>query len=113
MILFYEINQNMILSSKKDDSNPLKGRKGEFRSCRFERKNLNRVAMMIAKAVLKRMNQIGVVPVVRVDMEKEAFEAVNALTEGGIPIAEITMTTPNARQIIAKLIHKFGNHRTH
>lgn len=82
-------------------------------SCRFERKNLNRVAMMIAKAVLKRMNQFGVVPVVRVDMEKEAFEAVNALTEGGIPIAEITMTTPNARQIIAKLIHKFGNHRTH
>ncbi len=68
--------------------------------------------MRDAKSVLKKMIQIGVVPVVRVDMEKDAYEAVKALMEGGIPIAEITMTTPNAHQIIATLVQEFGEHLT-
>jgi 2-dehydro-3-deoxyphosphogluconate aldolase/(4S)-4-hydroxy-2-oxoglutarate aldolase len=63
---------------------------------------------MSANPVIKKMIQVGVVPVVRTDREEEAFDAVNALIKGGIPIAEITMTTPNAHQIIAKLIQKFG-----
>ncbi len=67
---------------------------------------------MSANPVLKKMIQVGVVPVVRADREEEAFDAVNALIKGGIPIAEITMTTPNAHQIIAKLIRKFGGHLT-
>jgi len=67
---------------------------------------------MSANPVLKKMIQVGVVPVVRADREEEAFDAVNALIKGGIPIAEITMTTPNAHQIIAKLIQKFGERLT-
>jgi len=59
--------------------------------------------------VLKKMIQVGVVPVVRTELEKEAFDAVEALMKGGIPIAEITMTTPNAIKIIEKLLQKFGN----
>jgi 2-dehydro-3-deoxyphosphogluconate aldolase/(4S)-4-hydroxy-2-oxoglutarate aldolase len=58
--------------------------------------------------VLKKMIQIGVVPVVRTELEEEAFDAVEALIKGGIPIAEITMTTPNANRIIKKLLQKFG-----
>ena len=58
--------------------------------------------------VLKKMIQVGVVPVVRTELEKEVFDAVEALMKGGIPIAEITMTTPNAIAIIEKLLQKFG-----
>ena len=58
--------------------------------------------------VLKKMIEVGVVPVVRTELEKEAFDAVEALMKGGIPIAEITMTTPNAITIIEKLLQKFG-----
>lgn len=58
--------------------------------------------------VLRKMIQIGVVPVVRTELEEEAFDAVDALIKGGIPIAEITMTTPNANRIIKKLLQKFG-----
>jgi 2-dehydro-3-deoxyphosphogluconate aldolase/(4S)-4-hydroxy-2-oxoglutarate aldolase len=58
--------------------------------------------------VLEKMIQVGVVPVVRTELEKEAFDAVEALMKGGIPIAEITMTTPNAITIIEKLLQKFG-----
>jgi 2-dehydro-3-deoxyphosphogluconate aldolase/(4S)-4-hydroxy-2-oxoglutarate aldolase len=58
--------------------------------------------------VLKKMIEVGVVPVVRTELEKEAFDAVEALMKGGIPIAEITMTTPNAITIIEKLLEKFG-----
>jgi 2-dehydro-3-deoxyphosphogluconate aldolase/(4S)-4-hydroxy-2-oxoglutarate aldolase len=58
--------------------------------------------------VLKKMIQVGIVPVVRTDLEEEAFDAVEALMKGGIPIAEITMTTPNANIIIKKLLQKFG-----
>ena len=60
--------------------------------------------------VLKKMIQVGVVPVVRTKLEKEVFDAVEALMKGGIPIAEITMTTPNAITIIEKLLQKFGKH---
>ena len=59
-------------------------------------------------SVLEKMIQVGVVPVVRTESEKEAFDAVEALMKGGIPIAEITMTTPNAITIIEKLLQKFG-----
>jgi 2-dehydro-3-deoxyphosphogluconate aldolase/(4S)-4-hydroxy-2-oxoglutarate aldolase len=59
--------------------------------------------------ILKKMIRVGVVPVVRTELEKEAFDAVEALMKGGIPIAEITMTTPNAITIIEKLLQKFGN----
>ncbi len=58
--------------------------------------------------VLKKMIQAGVVPVVRTESEKGAFDAVEALIKGGISIAEITMTTPNASAIIKKLLQKFG-----
>ncbi len=58
--------------------------------------------------VLKKMIQVGVVPVVRTELEKEAFDAVAALIKGGISIAEITMTTPNASTIIKKLLQKYG-----
>ncbi|MGD2272595.1 MAG: bifunctional 4-hydroxy-2-oxoglutarate aldolase/2-dehydro-3-deoxy-phosphogluconate aldolase [Desulfobacterales bacterium] len=54
------------------------------------------------------MIQVGVLPVVRAESAKEVFDAIEALMKGGIPIAEITMTTPNATTIIEKLLRKFG-----
>jgi 2-dehydro-3-deoxyphosphogluconate aldolase/(4S)-4-hydroxy-2-oxoglutarate aldolase len=46
---------------------------------------------------------IGVVPVVRASSAREARMAADAVCEGGIPIAEITMTVPGAVEVIREL----------
>jgi 2-dehydro-3-deoxyphosphogluconate aldolase/(4S)-4-hydroxy-2-oxoglutarate aldolase len=52
--------------------------------------------------VMLRLTQAGVVPVVRALSEDIALRIVEALMEGGIPVAEITMTVPAAVQVIAR-----------
>jgi 2-dehydro-3-deoxyphosphogluconate aldolase/(4S)-4-hydroxy-2-oxoglutarate aldolase len=47
--------------------------------------------------------EIGVVPVVRASSAREARMAADAVGEGGIPIAEITMTVPGAVEVIREL----------
>lgn len=47
--------------------------------------------------------EIGVVPVVRASSAREARMAADAVCEGGIPIAEITMTVPGAVEVIREL----------
>ena len=47
--------------------------------------------------------EIGVVPVVRASSAWEARMAADAVCEGGIPIAEITMTVPGAVEVIREL----------
>jgi 2-dehydro-3-deoxyphosphogluconate aldolase/(4S)-4-hydroxy-2-oxoglutarate aldolase len=49
------------------------------------------------------IEEIGIVPAVRVSSTEDALFAVNAVADSGIPIAEITMTTPGAIQVIAEL----------
>ena len=50
-----------------------------------------------------RIVEIGVVPVVRASSAGEARMAADAVCEGGIPIAEITMTVPGAVEVIREL----------
>jgi 2-dehydro-3-deoxyphosphogluconate aldolase/(4S)-4-hydroxy-2-oxoglutarate aldolase len=47
--------------------------------------------------------EIGVVPVVRASSAREARMAADAVCQGGIPIAEITMTVPGAVEVIREL----------
>jgi len=60
-------------------------------------------------SVVERIREIGIVPVVRATSSAEAFEAVEAIRAGGIPILEITLTVPGAIQIIAELSRKIGD----
>ena len=58
---------------------------------------------MDRQKVRERIVEIGVVPVVRASSAREAWMAADAVREGGIPIAEITMTVPGAVEVIREL----------
>jgi 2-dehydro-3-deoxyphosphogluconate aldolase/(4S)-4-hydroxy-2-oxoglutarate aldolase len=64
---------------------------------------------MNREEVCKRIVEIGIVPVVRASSTAEAKLAVEAISEGGIPIAEITMTVPGAIDVIRELVKFSGS----
>jgi 2-dehydro-3-deoxyphosphogluconate aldolase / (4S)-4-hydroxy-2-oxoglutarate aldolase len=58
---------------------------------------------MDKQKVRERIVEIGVMPVVRASSPREARMAADAISEGGIPIVEITMTVPGAVEVIREL----------
>lgn len=54
-------------------------------------------------AVRKRIEEVGLVPVIRASSPDEARFAADAIYEGGISVAEITMTVPGALEVITDL----------
>lgn len=56
--------------------------------------------------VIRRIGEIGIVPVVRASSVDEANRAVEAICAGGIPVVEITMTVPNAISVIRELVQR-------
>jgi 2-dehydro-3-deoxyphosphogluconate aldolase/(4S)-4-hydroxy-2-oxoglutarate aldolase len=46
--------------------------------------------------VIRRIGEVGIIPVIRAATVDEALRAVEAIGAGGIPVVEITMTVPNA-----------------
>lgn len=59
--------------------------------------------------VIRKIVEIGVVPVVRANSADEAMQAIDAIKAGGVPILEITMTVPGAVKVIEQVADKFGN----
>lgn len=55
------------------------------------------------KEVQQQIRQVGVIPVLRAASAETAIMAAKAVCQGGIPIVEITMTVPDAVQVIAEL----------
>jgi 2-dehydro-3-deoxyphosphogluconate aldolase/(4S)-4-hydroxy-2-oxoglutarate aldolase len=51
----------------------------------------------------------GVVAIIRADHSEQLIDASRALIEGGVSGIEITMTTPNALQVIADVRQAFGD----
>jgi 2-dehydro-3-deoxyphosphogluconate aldolase/(4S)-4-hydroxy-2-oxoglutarate aldolase len=64
---------------------------------------------MTSRETLAFMNGIGIVPVVRTTSADAAVRAVEALYEGGIRSAEITMTVPGAVRALEKCAEQFGS----
>jgi 2-dehydro-3-deoxyphosphogluconate aldolase/(4S)-4-hydroxy-2-oxoglutarate aldolase len=64
---------------------------------------------MTIEDVIRRIGEIGIVPVVRAATVEDATRAVEAIRAGGIPILEITMTVPNAVAVIRNVIREHGN----
>lgn len=54
--------------------------------------------------VLKKIANIGIIPVVKLDSPDQAVLLGKALTEGGIPIAEVTFRTDAAEESIKRLV---------
>ena len=52
------------------------------------------------------IKNLGILPAVRVSSSNDAHFAVEAITQGGIPIVEITLTMPGAVELISHLVHQ-------
>jgi 2-dehydro-3-deoxyphosphogluconate aldolase / (4S)-4-hydroxy-2-oxoglutarate aldolase len=59
--------------------------------------------------VIRRIEEVGIVPVVRAASVEEATRAVEAICAGGIPVVEITMTVPNAISVIREVAQQYGD----
>jgi 2-dehydro-3-deoxyphosphogluconate aldolase / (4S)-4-hydroxy-2-oxoglutarate aldolase len=57
---------------------------------------------------IRRIEEIGIVPVVRAANLDEARKAVDAICAGGIACIEVTMTVPNAPVMIQELVKHYG-----
>lgn len=66
------------------------------------------VSKMSIEDVIRRIGEIGIVPVVRASSVDEANRAVEAICAGGIASVEITMTVPNAVSVIRELTQHRG-----
>jgi 2-dehydro-3-deoxyphosphogluconate aldolase / (4S)-4-hydroxy-2-oxoglutarate aldolase len=64
---------------------------------------------MTIEDVIRRIGEIGIVPVVRAATVEDATRAVEAICAGGIPILEITMTVPNAISVIRQVVREHGS----
>jgi 2-dehydro-3-deoxyphosphogluconate aldolase/(4S)-4-hydroxy-2-oxoglutarate aldolase len=54
--------------------------------------------------VCELIKEIGIVPAIRVSSAEEAHFAADSVASGGIPIVEITMTVPEAVELISHLV---------
>jgi len=60
--------------------------------------------------VLQRIKTIGILPVLRANSVEEAVALANAIEAGGIATLEVTMTVPDAVEVMRSLIRKAGDH---
>jgi len=58
---------------------------------------------------LARIREIGLVPIVRVANEELAVRAAEAIAQGGIGIAEVTMTVPGALRVMEGVAASYGD----
>ena len=63
---------------------------------------------MTKQEVLQKIREVGILPVVRAASAEEAMRAIEAVKTGSIDIFEITMTVPDAINLIKNLTAKFG-----
>jgi 2-dehydro-3-deoxyphosphogluconate aldolase/(4S)-4-hydroxy-2-oxoglutarate aldolase len=63
---------------------------------------------MSRESVLRRIRDVGIVPVVRAESADEAGRAIAAIMAGGVPVLEVTMTVPGAVRLIEDLSRRFG-----
>lgn len=63
---------------------------------------------MTQDQVAAKIREIGIVPVVRAKSAKQAQLAAEAVCAGGVPIVEVTMTVPDAVELIDQLAKSAG-----
>jgi 2-dehydro-3-deoxyphosphogluconate aldolase / (4S)-4-hydroxy-2-oxoglutarate aldolase len=56
------------------------------------------------REVRGRIEEIGIIPAVRVSSTEDALFAAEAVSRGGIPIVEVTLTVPDAHKVISHLV---------
>ncbi len=63
---------------------------------------------MNKREVVNQMKEVGLVPVVRASSSEEAITVIEAIKAGGVTVVEITMTVPNAIDVIKETAKRFG-----
>src|SRR6516225_247193 len=64
---------------------------------------------MTQREILSSITEIGIVPVVRTNTADNALKAIDAIYNGGVRAAEITMTVPGAIRALEKCADRFGD----
>ena len=57
--------------------------------------------------ILKKIGELGLIPVIKLDDAGDALPLAKALIDGGLPAAEITYRTSCARDAIAAISDKY------
>jgi len=60
----------------------------------------------------KILESIKAINVIRLNSDKNVFQLVEVLESGGIPIVEITLTTPNALSLVGKISNGYSDEIT-
>lgn len=63
---------------------------------------------MTKPEIIRRLLDPGIVAIIRADAPDQLLHAAQALLDGGITAIEITMTTPNALDVIGNAVAQFG-----
>ena len=64
---------------------------------------------MDKQEVRSRIEEVGIIPAVRVSSTEDALFAAEAVSRGGIPIVEVTLTVPDAHKVISHLVQNAPN----
>ncbi len=64
---------------------------------------------MTKPEILQRLLNPGIVAIIRADCSDQLMGAAEALLKGGVTAMEVTMTTPNALEVIAAVTRRFGS----
>jgi 2-dehydro-3-deoxyphosphogluconate aldolase/(4S)-4-hydroxy-2-oxoglutarate aldolase len=64
---------------------------------------------MTSAEIFQQIRDIAIVPVIRTKDAESAIRSVEAVSEGGIPCAEITMTVPGAIKALERVADRFGD----
>lgn len=62
---------------------------------------------MTKEAACARIEEIGIIPAIRLSTMEDARFAADAIYRAGLPIAEITMTVPGSLELIAALVRDY------
>ena len=64
---------------------------------------------MTREEVRRRIEEIGIIPAIRVSSTEDAVFAAESVASGGIPVVEVTLTVPGAMEVIAHLARSVPN----
>lgn len=64
---------------------------------------------MTKTQILQRLLDPGIIAIIRADSSEQLVEAAEALLAGGVTAMEVTMTTPNALEVVKAVTQRFGD----
>ena len=64
---------------------------------------------MTKPEIIQRLLDPGIIAIIRADSSEQLLRAAESLLAGGVTAMEVTMTTPNALQVIGDIAAKFGD----